>query len=173
MGNRRKRQGNVATPPPPNKRRVHGTAIVALAAAVLALVAARLWVPRHTAAPSSPAPAAVLATPPATAAETRTDFQKLAGKWLRPDGGYVLEVSGVDADGKMDAAYFNPRSIHVARATATAGGDATKVFVELRDVNYPGSTYTLAYDAQSDQLKGVYFQALLGQNFEVFFVRMR
>ena len=48
-----------------------------------------------------------------------------------------------------------------------------KVFVELRDVNYPGSTYTLAYDPAADQLRGVYFQALERQSFDVSFVRAR
>ncbi len=33
------------------------------------------------------------------------------------------------------------------------------VFVELRDINYQGSTYTLQYGADSDRLKGKYFQA--------------
>jgi hypothetical protein len=45
------------------------------------------------------------------------------------------------------------------------------VFVELRDVNYPGSTYALTYDAERDQLKGIYYQAAMQQQFEVFFVR--
>jgi hypothetical protein len=48
-----------------------------------------------------------------------------------------------------------------------------KVFIELRDVNYPGSTYTLAYDPVSDQLKGDYFQAALRQTFDVFFTRVK
>jgi hypothetical protein len=48
-----------------------------------------------------------------------------------------------------------------------------KVFIELRDVNYPGSTYTLAYDPASDELKGIYYQALQQQRFEVFFQRLK
>ena len=72
----------------------------------------------------------------------------------------------------MEAAYFNPRPIHVARAEASRDGSATKIFVELRDVNYPGSTYTLIYEPTNDQLKGIYFQAALKQQFEVFFERL-
>jgi len=34
------------------------------------------------------------------------------------------------------------------------------VFIELRDVNYPGSTYSLTYEPASDQLKGIYYQAV-------------
>ena len=48
-----------------------------------------------------------------------------------------------------------------------------KVFIELRDVNYPGSTYTLTYDPASDQLKGVYYQAVEKQRFPVAYVRMK
>ena len=53
------------------------------------------------------------------------------------------------------------------------GGDAMKVFIELRDVNYPGSTYTLTYDPASDQLKGVYYQAAAFRRFPVAYVRMK
>jgi hypothetical protein len=99
---------------------------------------------------------------------------KLKGRWLRPDGGYVLEVKDVDgASGKLDVAYLNPRSIHVSKAEASRDGDNLKVFVELRDVRYPGSTYTLAYDPPTDQLKGIYYQAALGQQFEVYFERIQ
>ena len=31
-------------------------------------------------------------------------FDKLNGRWLRPDGGYVLEIRSVDASGKIDIA---------------------------------------------------------------------
>ena len=100
-------------------------------------------------------------------------FDKLNGRWLRPDGGYILEIRAVDASGKIDAAYFNPKPINVAKAEATRDGSAVKVFVELRAPNYPGSTYTLSYDPQQDQLKGNYFQAVEQQNFNVYFVRMK
>jgi len=45
------------------------------------------------------------------------------------------------------------------------------VFVELRDVNYPGSTYTLQYDAASDRMKGAYFQAVEKQTYKIEFTR--
>lgn len=73
----------------------------------------------------------------------------------------------------MDAGYFNPKPIHVAKAEASQDGVAMKVFIELRDVNYPGSTYTLTYNPENDQLSGIYFQALQQQSFEVFFTRMQ
>jgi hypothetical protein len=100
-------------------------------------------------------------------------FEELKGRWRRPDGGYIIEIRNLDATGLMDVAYLNPRPINVSKAEATREGSATKVFIELRDTGYPGSTYTLTYDSQSDQLKGVYFQAALQQNFDVVFFRIR
>jgi hypothetical protein len=117
---------------------------------------------------------AVNAPTPATntvSAVANPDFAKLAGRWLRPDGGYILEIKSVDAEGKLEAAYFNPSPINVSRARALRDGPTTKVFIELRDVNYPGCTYTLAYDTKSDQLFGQYFQAAIGETYDVAFAR--
>ena len=100
-------------------------------------------------------------------------FDALKGRWLRPDGGYVLEIRAVDTGGKIDAGYFNPNPINIAKAEATRDGSTVKVFVELRAPNYPGSTYTLTYDPQLDQLRGIYFQAVEQQNFNIFFIRMK
>ena len=101
------------------------------------------------------------------------DFTPLKAGWLRPDGNYVLDLREIDPAGKIGAAYFNPRPIHVAKAEASEKDGALKVFVELQDVNYPGSTYDLTYDPQADQLRGTYFQAHLKQAYEVFFVRLK
>jgi hypothetical protein len=46
------------------------------------------------------------------------------------------------------------------------------VYIELRDVNYPGSTYTLTHDPIKDQLAGSYFQAAVKQDFDVYFTRV-
>ena len=103
----------------------------------------------------------------------RGGFETLNGRWLRPDGGYIFEIRAVDPSGKIDALYFNPRPINIAKAEATRDGSKLNVFVELRAPNYPGSTYTLVYDREQDQLRGTYFQAALGQSFDVYFVRMK
>ena len=107
------------------------------------------------------------------APEAKERFDRLKGRWRRPDGGYVLEIRNIEANGKIDAGYFNPRPINVSRAEASQAGTTTKVFIELRDTNYPGSTYTLTYDSENDQLQGIYFQAALQQSFDVVFVRMK
>ena len=49
-------------------------------------------------------------------AMAENDFQRLAGRWLRTDGGYVLELRDIKKDGSLKAAYFNPRPINVSRA---------------------------------------------------------
>ena len=109
----------------------------------------------------------------ATAVTATSGLQSLRGRWLRPDGGYILDIRDVDASGKVDAVYLNPRPIHIARAEASGDGATPQVFVELRAPGYPGSTYTLRYEPQRDQLEGSYYQAALQQRFAVVFVRMK
>ena len=104
-------------------------------------------------------------------AEGSADFGVLVGKWMRPDGGYIISVQGVDPDGRVDAGYFNPRPINVSRAEASAEGKTIKLFIELQGVGYPGSTYELVYDPKNEVLFGIYFQAAMQQRFDVVFVR--
>ena len=99
------------------------------------------------------------------------DFRPLIGRWQRPDGGYIIEIRRVDATGKIDAGYYNPRPINVARAQASMLKDYLKVEVELRDRGYPGSYYTLIYDQPEDRLIGLYYHAVSRQKFDVVFVR--
>jgi hypothetical protein len=101
----------------------------------------------------------------------RVGFETLVGRWLRADGGYVLEIRAVSPEGRVDARYSNPRPINVARAEAGRGGDFVTLLVELRDVNYPGSTYRLWYDAGRDTLEGTYYQAAQQQTYDVAFER--
>ncbi|MDZ4133619.1 MAG: hypothetical protein U1E11_10835 [Dethiobacteria bacterium] len=100
-------------------------------------------------------------------------FQRLEGRWVRPDGGYVLELRTIKKDGSVTAAYFNPKPIKVYRAEASLKGGRIHLFVELRDANYPGSTYNLLYDPMSDRLKGTYFQAVERLSFDIEFVRAK
>jgi len=110
--------------------------------------------------------------PPAFA-QAQPDFLALKGRWVRTDGGYVIEIKSVDPGGRIQAAYYNPNPINVSRAQATRSGAAVTVFIELRAPGYPGSTYTLIHDPKSDTLKGIYHQSTLQQNFEVVFIRGR
>lgn len=74
-------------------------------------------------------------------------------------------------EGRVDAAYLNPRPIRVARAGALWKGGVLTLFVELRDVSYAGSTYKLVYDPARDVLAGFCFQALQQQTYDVEFSR--
>lgn len=101
------------------------------------------------------------------------DAQRLAGRWVRPDGGYLLELREIAKDGTVKAAYFNPRSINVSQAEIRPGEGGITLFIELRDVNYPGSTYNLRYDPKTDRLTGTYFQAVHGETFQIEFLRAK
>lgn len=149
MGRQRKRTQEGGKVPQPARTKVSATLLVALG---LAVVVGLAWWLRRVPEPG---------------------FERLVGRWQRTDAAYVLELRHVDDAGRIEAAYFNPRSIHVARATASREGSTLGVFVELRDVNYPGSTYTLTYNPASDQLEGTYFQAVQQIQFAVAFSRQR
>ena len=156
-------------------RRRYRLAGMVITVAVVAAVG--FWWSKGRQAGTSPAvvpePAANAVNQPAPAAAPKPAFEKLTGRWQRPDGGYIIEVRSIEPGGRMNAAYFNPRPINVAKAEASQSDGTVSVFIELRDVNYPGSTYRLTYDSADDCLKGIYFQAALGQTFDVYFVRLQ
>jgi hypothetical protein len=104
---------------------------------------------------------------------TPDNMQRLIGRWVRPDGGYVIDIRRVDPTGKLQAAYFNPRPIHVSRAQVTQKQGETQILIELRDVGYPGATYALRYSTKHDVLVGLYHQPAVGQTFDVVFIRKK
>jgi hypothetical protein len=115
--------------------------------------------------------------PKTSAGETKpnatvaSDFQELIGQWIRPDGGYILDIQSVEPDGKIEMAYLNPQPIHVSKAQAAMKSAQMNLFIELQDKNYPGNYYTLTFDSQSNRLIGVYHHLGLNQDFEVYFLR--
>ena len=139
-------------------------------AVVVVLAAGGFWWSKHRQA--DVAPVAAPASQTTKTSVSLSSFDKLKGRWLRAEGSYIIEVRSVEASGKMNAAYFNPRPINVAKAEAMKAGEDLNVFVELRDVNYPGSTYTLTYQPSTDRLVGTYFHAVSGQNMDVEFSRL-
>jgi hypothetical protein len=97
----------------------------------------------------------------------------LKGKWQRPDGGYIIDIRSIEpSSGKIEAAYFNPNPIKVAAAQLKQENSSLNLFIELRDTGYPGCTYKLTYDRQTDQLKGVYYQAAVQESYDIYFVRL-
>ncbi len=141
------------------------------ALAVILVIGLIMVVSRSSKPPAGPT--VEPAGPVAASAPEQVSLDRLTGRWLRPDGGYVIEIRSAQPDGVLDASYFNPRPIHVSRAEWRHNGDRLRVFIELRDANYPGSTYDLAYLPDQDRLVGAYFQAVHRQTFDVEFVRLK
>lgn len=123
----------------------------------------------QVAAPSAPAVQREAAAPPAE----KSNLDVLKGAWVRPDGGYMIAIRNIGPNGQLDALYFNPNQLPFARAQASGEGGKLGLFLELQAGGYAGSTYTLAYDPVSDQLRGIYYQAVARQKFEVVFARRR
>jgi len=116
----------------------------------------------------------LLTTSTVSATETATmpspDMLALQGRWIRTDAPYVIELSHAKG-GSLQAAYFNPKPIHVGKTETAQQGGVVQVLIELQDVNYPGSTYVLSYDRTQDMLKGIYFHPVSKQSYEIGFVR--
>lgn len=108
-----------------------------------------------------------------TSDTTIFDHHQLVGDWERTDGEYTLRIYSASSGGKLDATYFNPGSINVASAEWALKDDHCLIVVVLQDVNYPGSTYTLEYVPEGDQLTGNYYQAVEKVNYEVGFTRKK
>jgi hypothetical protein len=113
-------------------------------------------------------------TPPTQVQQPMADQNQLVGRWVRTDSGgnYIIEIKSVAADGKLDASYLNPYPIKVGRTEWQKKNGSLMIVVELRDVNYPGSIYTLNLLSGGNRLAGNYYQAVEGTNFDVEFVRM-
>jgi hypothetical protein len=118
-------------------------------------------------------PAGPRAPTGAAASAPRADLAALVGRWVRPDGGYVITIRAVDAAGKLDAGYANPGPLPFYSAEVTRDGGQTRLFFELRAGGYGGSTYRLTYDAAADRLVGVYYQAVARQSYDVQFERAK
>lgn len=105
--------------------------------------------------------------------QVQDDAERLIGAWQRQDGPYLIDIYKILKEGELDAAYYNPKPINVSRALFTKENEGLKVFIELRDINYPGSTYTLTYSSKNDSLAGEYFHAGINRTFDVIFLRRK
>jgi hypothetical protein len=108
---------------------------------------------------------------PQSSAKVDREIAMLRGRWVRRDGNYTINVKGIDPSGKVDATYFNPNPVAVAKAQTSTEDGARSLFLKLRGHDYSGSTYTLVYDPRSDCLLGIYFHAVSRQKFAVIFQR--
>ena len=103
--------------------------------------------------------------------QKKIEYKDLIGRWVRPDGGYVLLIRAVKDNGSIDAEYFNPNPINVSKAKVSKESDKIDIFIKLRDIGYPGSFYTLVYEPDRDRLVGVYHHLVRKQNYDIYFVR--
>ncbi len=148
------------------------TALVVAIGVALTMNNSPAWLPQifpESAVGSASSTLSVAGT--ANSHPSQTSQQLLRGRWVRPDGGYVIELANARPDGRLEVSYFNPRPVNVSRAEWHRSHDGLHVFVELRQANYPGATYNLRYLPATDQLAGDYFQPLYQQTFRVNFVR--
>lgn len=100
------------------------------------------------------------------------EAQHLGGQWVRPDGGYRIVIEDVKPDGSLNASYFNPKKINVSISNWKFEDNRIHLLIELRDKNYPGSKYNLAYTSEQDVLIGTYFLAVTKETYSVKFLRM-
>jgi len=106
--------------------------------------------------------------------KTKTaDKNSLVGDWVRTDANYLIRITKINDEGTMTAQYFNPNPINVGSANWEQSYGNLKVIIELRDVNYPGSKYTLSYLPDRDMLAGEYYQAVESLTFYVEFARRK
>jgi hypothetical protein len=148
------------------------TALVVAIAVALAMNNSPAWLPQIPPESAVESASSTLSARGITnSLANQTSEQLLRGRWVRPDGGYVIELANTQPDGRLEASYFNPRPINVSRAEWHRSHDGLHVFVELRQANYPGATYNLRYLPATDQLAGDYFQPLYQQTFRVLFFR--
>ena len=147
------------------------TALLVSAGMAAVVVISLLWWGIKTSGDSPSATGHAVSTPQTTVLVP--DFQSLVGRWVRIDSPYVIDIQSADQNGTLQAKYYNPRTINVSVARARKKDGTLEVFVELRDVNYPGSTYTLIYDRARELLMGVYFQAAMQQKYNVVFRRQQ
>ena len=101
------------------------------------------------------------------------DKNLLIGDWVRTDAGYLIKIINVNVDGTLEAKYFNPKPINVGEATWKEHNSNLEITVVLKDVNYPGSKYTLSYLQDRDVLAGNYYQAVQGLDFYVEFAKRK
>jgi hypothetical protein len=164
-----KRKGKIRQQNAPKRESRKFLIIAAIAAVVILVIAGNLLLYQKE---QVPAGQEVSRAGAAEAGSPADHFQKLLGRWRRPDGGYIIDIRSVDPDGNMAAGYFNPSSINVSQARAQQRDGKIQVFIELRDRGYPGATYSLTLGPKGAVLAGSYFQPAAGQSFGVVFSRL-
>lgn len=101
------------------------------------------------------------------------DKKIVNGNWTRTDSEYRIEILELYENGKIKAGYFNPDPINIGDTRWSANNGKLNIYIELKDINYPGSKYNLNYIPDKDILTGEYFQAVEGTTYQVAFARKK
>src|SRR4051794_41815267 len=81
-------------------------------------------------------------------------FGVLIGRWARTEGPYVINISAVDENGKVDASYANPRPLPFHTAEVSREGNTLNLFFQLRAGGYGGSTFPPKKYCAGGKLRG-------------------
>ncbi|WP_281322931.1 hypothetical protein [Flavobacterium aestivum] len=103
----------------------------------------------------------------------KADKNLIKGLWGRTEGVGEINISEVRDNGLLKATFCNPKSINIEKAVWTNSSDVLRIYILLREDNYPGSSFSLNYIAEKDLLLGVYFDALTNISYTVSFKRVK
>ena len=105
LAKKKKRRGRSRAVQATRKHRFPVIAVVLVAVGVAVAAGMLLFSKKQTGSEPAAVSASVESTNRnASSAEIKGDFRKLVGRWLRPDGGYIIHIRRVNAGGRMEAA---------------------------------------------------------------------
>ena len=152
---------------PRTRIRNRGISLVALLIIILIIAAAVYYYRTHTAEPSR-TPGSSGSSAQGEAPET--DFKPLAGKWVRPDTGVVLEILSVDREGPVSVMTSGTPGTFVSAASVHVVDGLPEMSVEFSDASCSGCTMRINYDGSGDRLVGSYRESS-GARRDVVFMR--
>jgi hypothetical protein len=101
----------------------------------------------------------------------KQDKNLLKGIWERTDASGELTISEIMDNGFLTATYGNPKGINIEKAVWLNTSDVLRIYILFREDLYPGSSFSLNYLPEKDQLLGTYFDALTNESYTVSFKR--
>jgi hypothetical protein len=101
----------------------------------------------------------------------KQDKNLLKGIWQRTDASGELTISEIMDNGFLTATYGNPKGINIEKAVWLNTSDVLRIYILFREDLYPGSSFSLNYLPEKDQLLGTYFDALTNESYTVSFKR--
>lgn len=103
----------------------------------------------------------------------KQDKNLLKGIWERTDAAGELKISEILPNGALRCTFTNPKSITIEKAVWSNTSDVLRIHILFREDSYPGSSFSLNYIAEKDQLLGTYFDALTNESYAVSFKRVK